>query len=48
MTDEARRLAVAELKGRIREWQEARDIRPSEVASILRELAEYFGPEIKR
>jgi hypothetical protein len=44
MTDEERKAAIAEMKGRIREWQEARDLRPSEVAAILRELADYFNP----
>jgi hypothetical protein len=41
---EARGLVVADLKGRIREWQEAYDMRPSEVKAILLELAIYFGP----
>jgi hypothetical protein len=36
---EARGLVVADLKGRIREWQEAYDMRPSEVKAILLELA---------
>ena len=43
-TDHGRNLAIADLKGRIREWQEAYDFRPSEVAAILRDLANYFGP----
>ena len=44
MTEEEHMLAAAELRGRIREWQEARDLRPSEVAQILREMIAYFGP----
>lgn len=33
----------AELHGRIREWQDAHDLRPSEVAAILDGMAAYFG-----
>lgn len=37
-------LVAAELRGRIREWQDAHDLRPSEVAAILDGMVAYFSP----